>query len=91
MHLKKVSFRIRRIYFDKTVSGEKTVEIRKDTAFWRKRLLAPTPPSIAVFVCGKEVHNRHIMSIRKGYPENVLGRPLSPEEKRDIRAAGIPR
>lgn len=84
MHLKKVSFRIRRIYFDKIVSGEKTVELRKDITFWRKRLLVSPTPSIAVFVCGNNVHRRYITAIEMDTPENVLGRQLSSQGKKDI-------
>ena len=47
-------FRIRKRYFDAIVSGKKTVEFRKDSDYWRKRL----KPSLdtAVFICGKRVH-----------------------------------
>ena len=91
--MKKVSFRIRREYFDKIVSGEKKEEIRSNTPFWRRRLFGsyvnpPFPPfkkpEIAVFVCGKELHRRRIMGIEIAKPEEVLGRPLSKQGKKDI-------
>ena len=36
--MKKLSFRIRKEYFDAIVRGEKTVEYRRDSAFWRIRV-----------------------------------------------------
>ena len=92
--MKKVSFRIRREYFDKIVSGEKKEEIRSNTNFWRKRLFGayvnpPLPPfklpEVAVFVCGKEVHRRKITGISLEKPEEALGRPLSKQGRKDIR------
>lgn len=84
-HKKAVSFRIRRIYYDQIVAGTKTVELRKYSEFWQKRLLETSdPPRIAVFVCGKAVHRREISGIRIDEPEAVLGRPLSEQGKRDI-------
>lgn len=82
--LKKISFRIRRPYFNQIVSGEKDVELRKDTPFWRKRLLCANPPSIAVFVCGRDVHRRWITRIAVGKPQEFLGRELSEQGKKDI-------
>lgn len=82
---KKVSFRIRRIYYDQIVAGTKREELRKDSKFWRKRLIkTDTPPKIAVFVCGADVHRREISKIRIDTPENVLGRELSEQGKKDI-------
>jgi len=83
--LKKISFRIRRTYFNRIVSGEKDVELRKNTPFWRKRLLCANPPSIAVFVCGKDVHRRWTTLITVGKPEEILGRGLSDQGKKDIQ------
>ena len=37
---KKVSFRIRRQYFNLIKAGIKTVELRANTKFWRDRLLS---------------------------------------------------
>lgn len=61
MPLKSAVFRIRKEYFDAIVSGDKTIEYRKDSPFWRKRLFAS--PQIAVFICGKRVHRREITDI----------------------------
>lgn len=83
--VKKVSFRIRRRYFDLIVKGEKKEEIRTDKPYWRKILLGEHPPDIAIFVCGKEVHRRWIRG--KPYladPEKVLGRPLSEQGIKDV-------
>jgi hypothetical protein len=82
-HLKKVCFRIRRKYYDQIVKGEKKEELRKDTEFWRKRLLEYNPV-IAVFVCGKDVHRRWITGFSEGKPETYLGRELSEQGKKDI-------
>ncbi len=83
--VKRVSFRIRRRYFDLIVKGEKKEEIRTDKPYWRKMLLGEHPPEIAIFVCGKEVHRRWIRG--KPYladPEKVLGRPLSEQGIKDV-------
>lgn len=55
-----ISFRIRKKYFDAIVSGKKTIEFRKDSEFWRKRLHCA---DIAVFICGKKVHRRKITAV----------------------------
>lgn len=81
---KMVSFRIRRQYFDQIVAGTKTEEIRTDKLYWRKILLSNNPPKVAVFVCGKEVHRRHITTIYLEDPEKVLGRPLSQQGQQDV-------
>ena len=81
--MKKVCFRIRRKYFDLIVKGEKKEELRKDSEFWRKRLL-DGQPEIAVFVCGKDVHKRKITGFSLGRPEDFLGRELSEQGKKDI-------
>ena len=36
--MKKLSFRIRKKYFDAIVKGEKTVEYRRNSSFWRIRV-----------------------------------------------------
>lgn len=81
--MKKVSFRIRKIYFDQIVAGTKLFELRNYTPFWIKRLLW-NPPSIAVFVCGPRKHQRWIRKIRVGKPIEFLGRELSEQGKQDI-------
>ena len=83
-----ISFRVRRTYYDQIVAGTKTEELRKDSEFWRKRLLETSkPPTVAVFVCGKAVHRREITGRRRDDPEKVLGRPLSEQGKQDIPTA----
>lgn len=81
--LKRVSFRIRRRYFDLIVKGVKTEEIRTDKPYW-SWLLGPSPPYVATFVCGKDVHRRFITRIYKEDPEKVLGRPLSDQGRQDV-------
>lgn len=82
--MKRVSFRIRRIYYDQIVDGIKTVELRKYSDYWKGILLGESPPDVAVFVCGKDVHRRWIKEITVGYPQEILGRELSDQGKRDI-------
>lgn len=81
--IKKVCFRVRKIYFDKIVNGEKREELRRFCEFWRKRLLVYRP-EIAVFLCGKHVHMRKIIRFSVGPPEYFLGRELSEQGKKDI-------
>ena len=83
---KKVSFRIRRVYFNQIVAGDKKEEIRSYTKFWADRLLTRfNDPKVAVFVCGKDVHRRWIKRIYvAASAEEVLGRPLSPQGEKDI-------
>jgi len=78
-------FRVRREYFDQILADTKNVELRKDSPFWRKRLLGPYPPHIALFLCGSKKLYRRITEIRADQdPEAVLGRPLSAQGKKDI-------
>jgi len=81
---KRISLRIRKIYYDQIVAGTKVVELRKDSEFWRKRLICDPPPEIAVFVCGKRVHRRRITHITIGDPEDILERSLSAQGKKDV-------
>lgn len=83
MSEKRVSFRIRKIYFDLIVSGEKKQEIRTDKPYW-SWLLGLDPPHIATFVCGKRIHRRWITNIYLGDPVLVLGRPLSAQGRKDV-------
>jgi len=82
--MKRVSFRIRRIYYDQIVDGTKDIELRKFSRHWQDILLSDDPPKIAVFVCGKDVHRRWIKNITVEIPEKVLGRKLSEQGKQDI-------
>ena len=81
--VRKVSFRIRREYFDMIVKGEKKQELRKYSDYWKRTLLR-VHPEVAVFVCGKDVHRRKIVDITVGKPEDYLGRELSEQGKKDI-------
>jgi hypothetical protein len=45
--MKSVVFRIRKEYFDAIVSGDKTVEYRKNSPYWQKRLLGMTADEYA--------------------------------------------
>ena len=67
--MKKLSFRIRKRYFDAIVSGEKTTKFRPDSLFWRQRIdnkgIPEEPNWVAVFICGKRIHRREITLIQK--------------------------
>ena len=82
--MKKVSFRIRKTYFNQIVAGTKPFELRSYTPFWIKRLLWNPPPRIAVFVCGSKTHQRWIKKIKVGKPVEFLGRDLSEQGEQDI-------
>lgn len=82
--MRKASFRVRRVYFNMIVAGEKTEEIRSYTPFWFKRLISGGQPEEAVFLCGKDVHRRRIKSVYIDIPEKVLLRPLSLQGLRDL-------
>lgn len=78
-------FRVRLEYFLQIESGLKNVELRRDSPFWRKRLLGHNPPDTALFLCGPRKLYLRIVEIRGGQdPEAVLGRPLSAQGKKDI-------
>ena len=84
---RKVSFRIRREYYDEIVAGTKKEELRNDKPFWRKRLVDPMPEE-AVFICGKDMHRRRIIGVLVAQdPVAYLGRPLSIQGRKDIRTA----
>lgn len=86
--MKSIVFRVRKQYFDAIVAGEKTVEYRKDSPFWRKRL-GPIADKkfpgqqeqiIAVFLCGKQIHRRLITEVHQiRTPDN-----FSEQGKKDV-------
>lgn len=80
---KRVSFRIRKTYFDAIVAGEKVVEVRKMSPYWVA--VAGRAPRIAVFVCGSKVHRRRITGISV-YPTaaEALGREPSEQGRADL-------
>jgi len=87
----KLSFRIRRCYFDQIVAGTKDVEVRKRSPFWDCRAHAARDyivagyQVVAVFVCGLEVHRRMVKSVLEyDAPCEVLGREPSEQGKQDI-------
>ena len=66
--LPRVSFRIRRRYFDAIVRGEKTTELRRASSYWyaavgRLRDDDMGRCGVAVFVCGRDVHRRVIVGV----------------------------
>ena len=62
--MKRIVFRVRKEYFDAIVRGEKTVEYRKVSPYWFKRLCT-REPLIAVFMCGKRIHRRRILRVEE--------------------------
>jgi len=80
--MKKVLFMVRTQYYDDIVSGEKREEIRNpDNWQW---LLGSDPPKLAVFMCGRRIHRRHITRIYMEDPTKVLGREPSYQGKLDL-------
>jgi len=82
--MRKASFRVRQVYFDKIVKGEKKEEIRSYTPFWYGRLIANGQPEEAVFLCGRAVHRRRIKRVFIDVPEKILGRELSAQGLLDV-------
>jgi hypothetical protein len=79
----KVLFMVRRNYFDAIVWGEKRNEVRRATSRWLT--VAANQPKEAVFLCGKKVHRRRIISIEvMETAEKALGRKPSPQGLKDI-------
>lgn len=68
-------FRIRHQYFDAIRRGQKTIEYRRDSPFWQKRVekLEKVPNRdawmpeklIGVFICGKRVLRKRIIYIER--------------------------
>ena len=85
--MKAVALTIRRKYFDAIVAGEKKEEIRADIPHWQW-LLGDAPPTVAIFLCGRDIHFRLIKRIYTDFPEVVLGRPVSEQGRKDLRLEG---
>lgn len=83
--IKKVSFRVRRIYYNQFANGTKHEELRSLTPYWCKILLGPEDPEIAVIhTPGQPTLRFHITEIYIDYPEVVLGRKMSEQGQKDI-------
>jgi len=87
---KNLVFRIRRQYFNAISNGSKTIEYRRDSPFWQKRIrkLEKVPNRegwmpenlVAVFICGKRVLRKRIIYIERiPTPEN-----FSEQGKKDV-------
>jgi len=85
--VKKVSFRVRRIYYDMFANDKKKEELRAWTPYWRQILLdKENPPKIAVIHTPKQPTLRFQITqilVVKNIPE-YLGRELSKQGKKDI-------
>lgn len=84
-------FRIRKVYLDLIVAGEKTVEVRRYCQFWNVRArqaefaMSAGEAVVATFLSGKRKHSRWVNAIRSyESPEQVLGREASEQGKMDI-------
>ena len=53
MDMKKVSFRVKRKFYDLYFNGKKFKEFRSDTDFWANRLLYPMPEKAIIFCSTK--------------------------------------
>ncbi len=89
--MSKVACRIRRVHFDAIVRGEKTVEVRRASEYWRKTAvrvvldLGFNLKPVMVFVCGKDVHRREIVGLRlEESARDALGREPSAQGRQDI-------
>ncbi len=83
----RISLRIRRQHFDAIEAGFKMMELRRRSPFWEARLeriRLGGRHGIAVFVCGKRLHRRWITSVKVGYAQQFLGRPLSDQGRQDV-------
>jgi len=87
----KVPFRVRRIYYDAIAAGTKTSELRGDKSYWSKiarhvQLELDAGNQVeGVFICGKDVQRKNITSVTyHKAAEEVLGRPLSEQGKKDV-------
>ena len=86
----RVSFRIRRVYFDAIVRGEKNVEVRRMSPYWTRAVGRLRDDDmgrcgVAVFVCGHEVHERWIAGVQLYRDaEEALGREPSEQGRADL-------
>ncbi len=88
--MNRLVFRIRRVYFDAIVKGEKTEEIRRASRFWYAAAgrLADDDMGrcgIAVFVCGRDIHKRMIVGVDEFEDAaTALGREPSEQGRQDL-------
>lgn len=92
----KLSFRIRKIYFDQIVAGTKTQEVRRTSHFWSIRAnrahdeLEHDRQVLAVFVCGAAVHRREVLHVEELVnAEAALGRPPSEQGQADLGGGAV--
>lgn len=81
----RLSFRIRRQWFEAIREGTKCVEVRAYTPFWSRRAkraldtMGGAGVVVATFVCGKAVHRRRVRAVfQHESPIAALG--YDPEE-----------
>jgi len=86
----RVSFRIRRVYFDAIVRGEKNVEVRRMSPYWTRAVGRLRDDDmgrcgVAVFVCGHDVHERWIEGVSvQASARDALGREPSEQGRLDL-------
>ncbi len=86
-----LNFRVRREYFDQILQGVKDKELRRITPYWEGRVKAAKKAKakgqslVGIFLCGKDVHRRHISDIVIELSARVaLGRELSERGRQDV-------
>lgn len=88
-----VKFRVRQIYFDKIVKGEKDNEVRAASLYWIEtgemiiQALQLHEVVIAEFERGgtREIHRRELLTFeRHANAYSALGRQPSEQEKKDL-------
>ncbi len=87
----RVLFRVYRRYYGPIASGEKNVELRPASPYWRriaergKKALAAGEAVYGLFVCGKDQRLRWVERIEADVSAvQVLGRPLSEQGVKDL-------
>ena len=86
----RVSFRIRRVYFDAIVRGEKNIEVRRMSPYWTRAVGRLRDDDmgrcgVAVFVCGHDVYECWIQGVRvEESARDALGREPNEQGRLDL-------
>src|SRR6266566_8559620 len=86
----RVSFRIRRVYFDAIRNGEKNVEVRRMSPYWTRAVGRLRDDDmgrcgVAVFVCGHDVYECWIQGVQLySSAAEALGREPSDQGRADL-------
>ncbi len=92
----KLSFRIRRCYFDAIRDGTKPNEIRRCCEFWDPRawkatkLLLAGKKVTAVLVCGKDILYKPVLRITMcNHASEAMGREPSEQGRKDVGEGAV--